>query len=193
LLYVYIVGGICGAVFFLLAFNFLPFFQEQQRVFSTIDFGASAATMAIFIATATYIPNFKVKLFFVLETKLKYLALVLIFLSLINVDKANAGGNIAHIGGAFFGYLFSRSLLSKNSSNQNNNSSFFKQFIDFFKPKPKVVYTNYHSKVKNDDLYNTIKKQNQEVIDGILDKISKSGYESLSKEEKDILFKASKN
>ena len=191
ILTVYILGGFSGALLFLLAFNTLPFF-ENMRYVNAINFGASAATMAIFVAIATYAPNFIVKVFFVIEMKLKYVAMILVLLSLMNIDKANAGGNIAHIGGAIFGFIYTQRL---NAGKEIGNG--LNQIIALIRSKfernPKVVYTDFKSRTKNDDLYNSAKKKNQELIDTILDKISKSGYDSLSKEEKEILFKASKH
>ena len=190
LLQVYILGGLSGAVFFLIAFNTLPFFEKFQ-LSTSINFGASAATMAIFVAIAKYIPDFVVRVFFVLEMRLKYLAIFLVLISLINIDTANAGGNIAHLGGAIFGYFYTIRL-RQGKETGNFIPKIVLYFKNLFDRKPKVVYSNFDRKIKDDIEYNAARKSNQELIDSILDKISKSGYESLSKSEKEILFDASK-
>jgi len=189
LLQVYILGGLAGAVLFLIAFNTLPFFQKFSNV-ASINFGASAATMAIFIAVASYVPNFIVRVFFVLEMRIKYLAAILVFLSLISVDSANAGGNIAHLGGAIFGFIYTQRL-KRGIETGNFINKIKNYFASLYTRKPKLVYSETLKKTRNDEAFNASKKQNQEVIDSILDKISKSGYDSLSKQEKETLFKAS--
>lgn len=190
LLQVYILGGLSGALLFLIAFNTLPLFSNIRSA-DSINFGASAAVMAVFVAIATYIPDFIVRVFFVLELRIKYLAIILVLLSLISVDGGNAGGNIAHIGGAIFGYFYTKRLRDGKET-----GNFIQKILEFFKTwfnkKPKLVYKNPDFKIKNDYEFNAAKKSNQELIDTILDKISKSGYDSLSKQEKDVLFKASK-
>lgn len=190
LLQVYILGGLSGAALFIIAFNTLPLFETIRNI-DSINFGASAASMAVFVAIATYIPDFIVRVFFLIELRIKYLAMILVLLSLLNVDSTNAGGNIAHIGGALFGYFYTiRLRQGKDTGN------FIQKIINtvnsWFQKKPKVVYTNKNFNTRNDYEFNAAKKTNQEVIDSILDKISKSGYDSLSKQEKELLFKASK-
>jgi membrane associated rhomboid family serine protease len=190
LMQVYILGGLCGAALFILAFNTLPYFSRFANT-DSINFGASAATIAIFVAIASYVPDFIVRVFFVIEMRIKYLAAILVLLSLINIDSANAGGNIAHLGGALFGYIFTIRLRNGKETG-NFIQKLSNTFSSFFDKKPKVVYTNHTNKFRNDLDYNATKKTNQELIDSILDKISKSGYDSLSKQEKEVLFKASK-
>ena len=113
-------------------------------------------------------PETKVNLIF-FDIKLKYLGLFYVLLSLIQIPFSNAGGNIAHLGGAFYGFYYAKNL--NKSLNIPALEMLYKYFNNFSKPKEKM--------------------SNQKKIDGILDKISKSGYESLSKEEKDFLFKNS--
>lgn len=191
ILTVYILGGLSGAVLFLLAYNTLPFFASMKES-SSISLGASAATISLLVAIATYAPNIEVKLFLVLDVKLKYIAMLLVLVSLLGVDDGNAGGNISHIGGAVFGFIYITRLKS-NKEFGRFVPNVITAIASYFERKPKVVYTDFKNKVRNDDMYNTLKKTNQAAIDAILDKISKSGYDSLSKEEKEILFKASKS
>ena len=114
-------------------------------------------------------PNTRVNLIF-FDIKLKYLGIFYVLFSLIQIPFSNAGGNIAHLGGAFYGFYY-----AKNFNLSNSPFDFIINLINNFKPKPKE------------------NRDNQKKIDNILDKISKSGYESLSKSEKDFLFKNSNN
>lgn len=169
--FVYLGGGVVGALVFLLLFQYVPIFSAQKAIL----IGSSASVMAILVATATLVPDYSIRLLLFGELKLKYIVLAYLVLDIIGSVGDNAGGSIAHLGGALFGFIFIKLLQSGKDW-----SAIFKQ-----KPKLKVV--------KN----NTAKKSefsvNQKDIDTILDKISKSGYDQLSKEEKDTLFKASKN
>lgn len=175
--FVYLGGGIAGALFFLLAYNIFPVFAAQVPAATVI--GSSAAVMAVIVATATLLPDYSMRLMFFGDVKLKYLALAYIVLDLIGIASTNAGGSFAHIGGAVLGFTYIKLLKSGTDW-----SSIFKR-----KPKLRVV--------KNDFGRQTAKKQtenvNQEEIDRILDKISKTGYDKLNKQEKETLFKASKN
>lgn len=187
---VYLLGGLFGFLFYALALNFLPFFDIQ---FSRGIMGASAAVSAILIAIASYVPNLVVRLFIIGEVKLKYVALFIVIMDIVSLRQGfNEGGYISHIGGALFGFLYIQQL-----KKGNDFASGFSKLLDylkvFFKPqkKMKVVYKK-GTKTRNDYEYNAQKKANQAKIDAILDKISKSGYDSLSKEEKAILFEQSK-
>ncbi|TKC12128.1 rhomboid family intramembrane serine protease [Pedobacter polaris] len=170
--FVYLAGGILGAVFYALIFNLVPVFITSVNV---PLIGSSAAVMAVFAAAATLVPNYSLRLMFLGDVKIKYLLLVYILLDLIGTTKMNAGGSLSHLGGVLFGFIYIKLLQSGTDL-----SSLFER-----KPKLKVVRNN------------GVKKQtstiNQKEVDAILDKISKSGYDQLSKEEKDTLFKASKN
>lgn len=175
--FVYLVGGIAGALFFLLAYNIFPVFAAKLPEATVI--GSSAAVMAVIVATATLLPDYSMRLMFLGDVKLKYLALAYIVLDLIGIASSNAGGAFAHIGGAVLGFSYIKLL-----KGGTDWSSIFKR-----KPKLRVV--------KNDTGKQASKKQteniNQEEIDRILDKISKTGYDNLNKQEKETLFKASKN
>jgi len=171
--FVYLGGGILGAVFFALIFNLVPVYQPFVAE-ATLK-GSSAAVMAIFTAAATLVPNYSLRLMFVGEVKIKYLLLVYIFLDLIGVKEANAGGSLAHLGGALFGFVYVKLL----QSGTDLSTIFMK------KPKLRVVKNETPKKSQNN--------VNQKEVDAILDKISKTGYDKLTKEEKETLFKASKN
>lgn len=173
--FVYLAGGIAGALFFTAAFYAFPVFRPAIPTAHLI--GSSAAVMAIVAATATLVPDYEIRMLFLGNVKLKYLALAYILLSLIGVGSANAGGNIAHIGGALLGFAYIRVL--RGGTDWSN----------LFKKKPKLKV------VKNQTYKPTSSKSGsgiaQSEIDAILDKISKTGYDKLSKEEKETLFKAS--
>jgi rhomboid family protein len=186
---VYLLGGLAGGLLYILAFNIFPVFENV--LMGSLALGASASVMAVLVAAATYVPNFVVRLVFLGNVKLKYVALVYVVLDIISIRQGNAGGHIAHIGGALLGFLFVKQLQSGKDI-----TVFVTQLLDYlkalfsYKPKMKVVYKN-PGKTKTDYDYNAQKKANQQKIDAILDKIAKSGYDSLTGEEKAILFDAS--
>jgi len=177
LLPTYIMGGFSGAIIYILSFNFLPVFESVKV--NSIAIGASASVLAILFASATYVPNFSVRTLFIGNIKLKYIALIALIIDILSIPKGNAGGHIAHIGGAFYGYLY---IHMKNSKKINTNY-LIDQIILMFAKK-----TSYIPKKENDYQYNARKKEEQKEIDIILDKISRSGYESLSDHEKKTLF-----
>jgi len=175
--FLYLSGGIAGALIFLLAYNVFPVFKDNLLTATVI--GASASVMAVIVATATLLPDYSMRLLFFGDVKLKYLAIAYVVLDLIGLGSSNAGGSFAHLGGAVLGFAYIKLLKSGTDW-----SSIFKR-----KPKLRVV--------KNESSKQSVKKEtdavNQEEIDRILDKISKTGYDKLSKQEKETLFKASKN
>ncbi len=186
---VYILGGIFGAIFYVAAFNLFPVFApilEQSKAL-----GASASVIAIVVAISFYIPNNKVNLMFIGEVKLKYIALFTILIDFLSIATENSGGHIAHLGGAFFGFLYAVQL--KKGSNilgWLNAPAFWIGSV--FKRKPRMKATYNKAKEMNDRDYNYEKAKQQKEIDVVLDKIAKSGYDSLSKKEKEILFNSSK-
>ena len=185
---VYVLGAIAGGVFYMIAYNIFPAFTSS--VTASYLIGASAGVLAILVAIATYIPNYSIHLLLFGPVKLKYIALFFTFLYLISIPDGNAGGNISHIGGIVFGFVYSKGLKSGTDIG-NWLERLFSAVMGLFRPsgKIKVVHksTNMRSTTRN------VNEPRQEVIDSILDKISRSGYSSLSKDEKEILFKASKN
>ena len=175
LLNIYILGGLSGGILFIIAFNYLPALILYNK--NAMALGASASVLAIVFALATYIPNYKINIPLIGFVKLKYIALFFIILDLLSIPKGNAGGHIAHLGGAFFGYIYIKQI---NQKRNNKDNSLIKFFINIFRPVKKM-----NQKQKN-------KTDNQRNIDLVLEKISKSGYNSLNKDEKEILFNSSK-
>jgi membrane associated rhomboid family serine protease len=178
--FLYILGGLAGAILYIACYNLIPLFQES--VFGSRAVGASASVTAIIIAAATLLPNYTISMLFFGAVKLKWMAVVFILIDIISMTGDNAGGHITHLGGAIFGFVFIKSL--------KTGKDWSKPFENIFKKKPilKVVSKNYNSGVK---VKNSL--PDQEIIDEILDKISQSGYENLSRKEKDILFRASES
>lgn len=186
---IYLIGGISGALTFILAYNIFPVFQDSIQLSTTI--GASASVLAITIATAVLVPDYTVNLMFIGPVKIKYIAVFTVILDVLMIRSGNAGGHFAHIGGAISGVLYI--LFIRNNIVGGPLFSHLKSlFINPFKRKPlHTVFSN--SRPLSDDEYNRQKIAKQQKIDHILDKISRSGYSSLSTEEKDILFNSSKN
>ena len=162
--FVYICGGLVGA--FLFSFFFNLFVAGNYYLL-----GASASVTAISIVTAIYAPNLPVSIFFIGSFPLKWVVLVLFILSTIIDISVNTGGKVAHIGGALFGLLYGMQLKKGND------------LMEFFKRKPKA-------KSKNLKVIHNIKMDaDEKTLDEILDKINKSGYESLTQKEKETLQK----
>lgn len=177
---VYILGGLTGAFFFVASYNLLPMFtQHPEIVAASSDVGASAAIMAIIIATATLVPDYTIYMMFIGPVKLKWLALFFVIIDFLGITGLNAGGEISHLGGALFGFIYIKQLQRGND---------MAAFIGtLFKKRSKLKVA------AKGNLKNAGNKPRQEDVDRILDKISQTGYESLSKQEKEILFRASKD
>lgn len=190
LLSVYLIGGLTGASVFVFAFNMFPVFENELAV--AVALGASASVMAIVIATVSYSPNYIVNLVFLGPVKIKYIALVFVLTDLIQLPQGNAGGHLAHFGGAFYGWLFI-SQLRKGKDISTGFNQMMETVFSWFKLKKKMKVTHKRARTADDRAYNKAKKQNQENLNVILEKISKSGYDSLSKAEKEVLFKSSKD
>ena len=187
--YLYLLGGISGALTFILAYNMFPVFQDSLQLSTTI--GASAAVLAITVATAVLVPDYSVNLMFLGPVKIKYIAFFTVVLDVLMIRSGNAGGHFAHIGGAISGALYVL-FLRTNLVHNPGLTKLKSLLISFIKPrKLHKVYST--GRPLTDEEYNRIKLQKQQKIDLILEKISRSGYSSLSSEEKDILFNSSKN
>jgi membrane associated rhomboid family serine protease len=186
----YLIGGIAGALVYIAAFNVFPVFKED--VMTSIAMGASASVMSILIAIAVYKPNLSIPLIFIGPVKLKYIAIAFVVIDLISIHKGNAGGHLAHIGGALWGFLYI-GLLKNGLDPAKYVSNLVDNIGGFFSPKPRLKVHYYTPRPVNDDDYNRQKVENQKKIDEILDKISKHGYESLTAKEKELLFKISNN
>ena len=181
----YILGVLVGGLFFLIGYNLFPVFEE---IYIPLV-GASAGVMAILIFVATYTPNQEVRLLFI-NVKLKYIGIAFVLIDILQIPYNNAGGRLAHLGGAFIGYLYA-SQLRKGKDIGSVLDGIFNFIGSLFTPKKaKNMRTVHRSEKPSKE--SSIKLQ-QEKIDSILDKISKSGYESLKQEDKDFLFRAGKN
>ncbi len=194
LLSTYILGGLAGLGLYVICYNIFPVFEQNIGI---PILGASAAIMAVLIAAATYRPNYGVYLFIFGPIKLKWIALFYIVLDLISIREGNPGGHISHLGGALMGYLsivrmrkgkdlvmpFYRFILSIPEAFTSDNKSKRKMKVEHKKPRAARM---------TDEEYNEMRAREEQEIDEILDKISKSGYESLTKKEKEKLFRESR-
>ncbi len=186
----YLIGGLSGAVLYILSFNIFPKFQDAYL--QSVALGASASVVAIVVAISLYVPNYRINLLFLGPVKIIYIALFSLTIDVLMIRSSNSGGHLAHLGGAVWGFFFIYMLRKGTDMSKMFAGLSFKNFTNIFrskKPPFKKVYTN-PGKMTDED-YNYQKKQNQEKIDQILDKISRSGYDALSKEEKALLFKTS--
>jgi len=189
--YTYLFGGIAGGIFEIIAHAIFPALQNSQIVIV----GASGSIMAIFMALAFYRPNVNVMRFGLFPVRLIFLALFFLLSDLISLGMNDGVAHFAHLGGAIFGALSIRNL-----GNKNNIMNFIQRWGDSLSKSIKSIFKGSskqpkrsNSRMKTDEEYNMEKKSKQEKIDQILDKISKSGYESLTRQEKDFLFNQSKN
>lgn len=181
---VYLLGGLAGALVFIVAYNIIPVFAEVKDVAFAI--GASASIMAIVFAIAVLVPNLPVRLAFIGQMKLKYLAMIIVAIDLLSIPFGNAGGHFAHLGGALMGAIFAI-CYSKGTDITIFLSRFFTWVGNLFKSEPKPK-TNSSNRAETDAEYNKRKAREQREIDKILDKVKESGYSSLTKEEKEKLF-----
>ena len=184
---VYFLGVVVGGITFILSYTFFPVFQNS----SPVMIGASAGVMAVFIFMSTYSPDLEIRLI-LFNVKLRYLGIAFLLLDIVQIPYGNAGGHLAHLGGAILGFYYVKQL-----KNGKDIGKPFKNFIDkiinIFRKKPKMrtVYKREKSQKINKKVSNAGEKQKR--IDRILDKISISGYESLTQAEKDFLFKVGKS
>ncbi|HLP71252.1 MAG TPA: rhomboid family intramembrane serine protease [Bacteroidales bacterium] len=183
---VYLLGGLCGGILYILSFNIFPAFAGV--VSESVAIGASASVMAVVVAIAAYVPDYPIHLFLFGRIKIKYMALAIFILTSVIDFSVNSGGKIAHIGGALFGYLYTVNLRRGRDATRGINR-IIDWFATVFKPRKKIKVT--YKKPASEYDYNKMKADHQQQINNILDKISKGGYESLTKEEKEILFRES--
>lgn len=172
---VYLLGGIVGGLFAIAALNIFPVFAANIQSVTII--GASAAVMSIIFAAATLVPNYTLMLMFIGEVKIKWIAVVYFILDFLAIGSVNAGGSLAHIGGALLGFVYIKNLQSG------------RDWSKIFERKAKMKVVKNEKPVKKPE-FNSISQQE---IDAILDKISTSGYDKLTTTEKEKLFKASKD
>jgi len=174
----YLMGGLAGATFYVVCYNVFPFYTQIHAADSSTLVGASASVMAVMAATATQLPDYTISLILIGPVRLKWLVLFFIVIDFLGITGLNAGGELSHLGGALIGFLYIKQLQKGND--------WIAIIAKVFKPRPKMKV------VANNPSKNAPYFPRQEEIDLILDKISKSGYDSLTKQEKEVLFRASK-
>ena len=188
LLSTYLLSGIAGGLLYMIAFKLIPEYSGSSYPLV----GASACILGILAAIGTLLPNYTIYLMFIGPVKLVYLVIALFILDLLSLSGSNAGGHFAHLGGALYGFTYIRLL-----QNGTNIGEWLSRFFDWvgglFKPRPTALKAKAGGKTYSAANATSArgKKISQDDIDKILDKIAKSGYESLSQSEKDILFRAS--
>ncbi|MFD2144079.1 rhomboid family intramembrane serine protease [Mucilaginibacter antarcticus] len=174
----YLLGGLAGAVVFIAGYNLFPLLSNSTVLLTSNVVGASACVMAVTAGAATIAPNYAIMLFGVIPVKLKWIAIIYAVLGFLGMVGSNAGGQMAHLGGLIFGFIYVKQL--------QKGRDVVAAIAGLFKPKSKLkVASTNRDKVSN----NTPR---QDEIDHILDKISTTGYDNLSKQEKETLFRASK-
>lgn len=188
---IYLLGGICGGLLYMVAYNVFPYFRPLTDY--SFMLGASASVLAIVAATAYREPDYPIRLLLLGTIRLKYLALIVIGADLLFVTSKNAGGHIAHLGGALAGLWFAYAL-SKGTDIVRWINKAVDAMTSLFSDKPRKpkMKVHYGTGRQQDYDYNARKKAQSDEIDRILDKLRKSGYDSLSTEEKKSLFDASK-
>jgi membrane associated rhomboid family serine protease len=162
---------------------------------SAMMVGASAAIMALLVATTTYQPLMEIRLLLIGNVKLWHITAVLLLIDLLQIQMSNTGGHIAHLSGAFFGYIYIKLLQNGTDLSRivTNTITFFATIFDKKKATPfKKVHVNDKKTIVKKESKIVIKDKTQQQIDEILDKISQSGYDSLTQEEKEFLFQSGK-
>lgn len=183
---VYFLGVLLGGLTFMLSYSVFPAFQYA----SPIMVGASAGVMAVLIFMATYSPDLEVRIIF-FNVKLRYLGIAFVLLDVIQIPYGNAGGHLAHLGGAALGYLYVKRL-DQGVDIGLPFENFTNRVLNLFKKQSKLKTVHKRKASSNSKKKVTTQGVDQSKIDSILDKISKSGYDSLTQKEKDFLFQAGK-
>jgi len=187
LLSLYLTGGFAGGIAYILAYNLIPVFQNSISQVQLL--GASASVIAIVIAIAVYVPNHLIHLLFIGPVKIKWIAFVSVLLYVINLSGDNAGGNFAHLGGVLWGWIYMSQLMAgRNITGRFDRMTY--SFFSWFKPRRKLKI-KYNAPNPEYD-YNRSKLIQQDEINRVLDKIGKSGYDSLTFDERETLFKMGK-
>ena len=189
----YVLGALAGAGFFLLAYNLLP---ALRPLLGQPVIGASAAVTAVIVGAATMLPDFTFMLFIIGPVKIKWIAVAVVLISIGGINGGNPGGEISHLGGALLGFVFVRQLRAGRDLGRPVGAV-GDWFGRLFQPRPAMKVT-HRSTVAAPRVGAAVGKPSSaasptppEEVDLILDKISRSGYESLSKDEKQKLFRAS--
>ncbi|MEA4984165.1 hypothetical protein SDC9_50201 [bioreactor metagenome] len=186
----YFFGGLVAGLTYIIAYNVFPLFSQMADI--SILMGASGSIMAIIVATAFQAPNMEMRFLLIGTVKLKYIAIAAVLISFFGITSSNAGGELAHLGGALYGYFFIVSLRRGKDHTKSFNKLMDKLSNLFKTRKLKVKHTAASGKKMSDAEYNMTKAKNMEEIDRILDKIKTSGYGSLTSEEKRKLFEQGK-
>lgn len=185
LLSVYLMGGLAGAFIYLLSYNIFPVFSQTYGLM----LGASASVFAVLMAIAVYEPNKEIHLFFIGRFPLKYISAFYVVLSIISISSSNPGGNLAHLGGAAWGWFY----ITQLRRGKDRGSVVVKAINSLGKVfEPRKMKVTYRQAPRDDYEYNRQQNVQQDEINRILDKIAESGYESLTKQEKEILFRQGK-
>ncbi|MCD7711034.1 MAG: rhomboid family intramembrane serine protease [Porphyromonadaceae bacterium] len=190
---VYVWGGLCGAILYLLSYNLFPYFTTHEGIL----LGSSAAVLAVVFAVSTYMPDYKIRLFLIGNISLKYIALATVVLDLLSITSQNAGGHIAHIGGALLGIFFTLRYKKGRDITRGFNrmiDALASLFSSHPEGRSKVKWNSGRTSPsgKRDEDFLRHRQENAAEIDRILDKIKQSGYNALTKEEKKRLFEAGK-
>lgn len=194
LLSTYLLGGFAGFLLYFISFNLFPALDNNS-----IIVGASAAIMAIVVGLATYMPNFALNLILVGPVKMKYIAMIYVVYDFVSIQYFdNTGGHIGHLGGAAYGFVWAWNL-----QKGKDISRWFEGILDriftWFRPggaKFRVIRNEgktRSARVRSDEDFNYERKKRQERMDQLLDKISRSGYDSLTRAERDFLSKFGKD
>ena len=195
----YFLGAIFGALVYMASYNLFPAFQGTGRSYLL---GASAAVMSVLVGIATHIPNMRIRLILIGPIKFWWIAAFLVILDIVQIPISNPGGHLAHLGGAAFGFIYAKQL-----GKGNDIASGFEKMLDWIgglfsgdsQPQKRSNLKTVHRRKDTPGTTSSYtyrsrnKREEQERIDAILDKISKSGYDSLTKQEKDYLFNAGKD
>ncbi|GAB4019411.1 rhomboid family intramembrane serine protease [Spirosoma koreense] len=192
----YIMGGLAGGLLFLAMYNLVPYFQNREDTRPML--GASAAAFSVAVGAATLLPNYTFHLLFFGPVRIKYIVFFFVVLSIAQSAGENAGGNLAHLGGTLMGFSYVKLL--QNGTDLGRPIYWIADgWSNLLKPKPavKVSYRQRSNASTQASTYvsapgsSSISTPDQDEVDTILDKISRSGYESLTREEKQKLFRAS--
>lgn len=192
----YILGALGGGLCYFASYNLIPYFSAQ--VDSKTLLGASGASLSVAVAAATLLPNYTFHLLFIGPVRIKYIVLFFVVLSFFNSVGSNAGGNLAHLGGALMGFSYIK-LLQSGSDLGRPIYWLMDHWTNLFRTKPPVKVSQRQRStqaaasayVSVGSASTTASMPDQDEVDAILDKIGRSGYESLTREEKQKLFRAS--
>lgn len=179
----FLLGGMFGGLLYMIAYLLFPVFKNHDQA---LLIGASAGVLAVFFSIATLLPNYTTQLIIIGNIKLKFLAVIMFLIYAFSIQGDNAGGQIAHIGGALFGFISIKLLQSGTDITR-----WFTMLFSRGSRSRKNMKVVYRSNENADEIYLEKQKMTQENLDRILDKINRSGFDSLTAAEKEFLYKAS--